>query len=177
MLKDNLDEELDWDVRIAFDMDLEDTNVDWPAELAKQLSQSAVLVPLWTRSYFRSKWCTAECSHMYKRQNLLVNEPPERRTGLIAPAIIHDGREGIPRALQKIQAVELSTWTTRHLPPNSDHALNLERRIKQWAPKLAEAIRQVPKRRPEWAEDLHTEFIDLFWAGDQPPEAPSWNQP
>lgn len=168
-----LNEELDWDVRITFDLDLEGSNVTWPYELAKRLEESAVLIPLWSRSYFRSHWCALEFSHMYERETYFELRTPDKPSGLICPAIVHDDKEGIPLELQTIQCVRLSEWTTCNLPPNSTDALLLEKAIRDWAPHLAKVIRGCPPAQ-NWPHDTGHRFIEKFHSDDNDNPQPRW---
>jgi hypothetical protein len=59
--------ELGADAEVSFDQKME-TGVAWPNELGVRLARSCVLVPLLTKQYFSSAWCTTEWALMRARE-------------------------------------------------------------------------------------------------------------
>src|SRR5258705_3820007 len=53
---------------VVFIDDRIESGTSWPLQLASALATSRILVPLWTKTYFQSKWCTEELSHMLARE-------------------------------------------------------------------------------------------------------------
>ena len=59
-LKGWLGESLQREPDIFFDAESINTGTDWPTELQQAHTHSRCLLPVWTRLYFASKWCSAE---------------------------------------------------------------------------------------------------------------------
>ncbi|MCP4117767.1 MAG: TIR domain-containing protein, partial [Desulfobacteraceae bacterium] len=172
LLKRYLNEELDCDVRIFYDKQIEKKNVTWPIALAKALSQSAILVPLFSKSYFRSDWCVSEFSHMYKREIDTGFRTIENECGLIVPAIVHDGEENIPDEARIIQSVKIQDYALANLQPRTKDALELEKIIRAWAPEIARCINSAPQYSNSWEKPLSEEFIKKFGILHMTPEVP-----
>ena len=174
LLRHFLNDELDWDARIFWDQDLENENVTWPIALAKKLARSAVLVPLWTKSYFRSPWCVAEYAHMRHREIECGFRTVKKPSGLIAPAIIHDGEKNLPTEAQSIQSVKLKDYALTNLQPNTDDATELEKLIRGWAPAIASYVLNAPACDERWEQPLADEFVKNFYSQAQRQRRPSW---
>jgi hypothetical protein len=58
---------------------------NWPVELGETLAGSRILVALWTKNYFNSRWCAEELSHMLAREQL--SEKLGEHAGGLAAAI------------------------------------------------------------------------------------------
>jgi len=175
LLKRYLNEELDWDVGIFFDRDLEKTNVSWPNALAKRLAHSAILIPLWSKSYFRSPWSGAEFAHMRYRKRECGFRTSENEIGLISPAIVHNGTENLPEDARMIEAVMLQEYALANLQPNTNDALELEKLIRDWAPQIALAVESAPPRKDSWEKPLAEEFVATFYRHSRRQRRPSWS--
>src|ERR1700734_2586131 len=109
LLTHYLSEELSYDARIYIDAQIEEAT-DWPESLAKALSQSKTVVPLLSKSYFRSAWCATEIAQIrWREQTYLPKKTDPGR--LIIPVIIHDGTSCLPKDISKIQYLELQKYT------------------------------------------------------------------
>jgi hypothetical protein len=109
--------ELGYDARIFVDNKIE-SGTSWPQILNKSLAKSAVLVPLLSRNYFASDWCTRELSQMLTREDRCGCRSDHNPYGLIVPAIIHDGRE-LPERIREIQNINLAPYVNIRMAPDS----------------------------------------------------------
>jgi hypothetical protein len=177
LLRQYLTEELDSDAEIYVD-DLIESGSAWPLSLAHELARSRIVVPLLTRSYFRSSWCVAEINHMFWREQQFPSLKTLREPGgIIAPVIIHDGDKYIPREIGKIQRLELQKYAYVHLQQGTELARELEQAIRDWAPDVAACIRRAPEWDPTWGENAAKAFLDLFYEADPVHQAlPSWGR-
>lgn len=155
-----LGEELGTDYAIYIDQNMKE-GLSWPDELAYALSHSKVLVPLWSRQYFYSKWCQAELAHMLARQKECKLGTNKNRQCLIVPAIIHDGQDR-PKFISDISCLEIQDCTSIRMAKGSPKGEELEDRIKKWVPSIARAIESAPKHNPEWLDLTADEFLRLF---------------
>jgi TIR domain len=101
--------------RFFFDTSLESGD-QWPIHLARALGRSAVLVPLWSKTYFSSPWCLAECSMMFKREQILGYRVNSDET-LVLPASIHDG-DDFPGYARLVQYIKLNDYANVRLNKN-----------------------------------------------------------
>lgn len=141
-----LGEELGENVEIFFDEDME-TGVTWPPRLVQALARSRILVPLFSRQYFNSSWCRLEFSYMLAREKYLGLRTAEQPSGLIIPAIIHDGND-LPRVARWIQAARLEEYSNAFMLLESENATALSALIKRWVPDIVRAIRRAPPYDP-----------------------------
>lgn len=176
LLTEYLNNELDWDVRIFCDFDIENNVVSWPLTLADELARSAILIPLLSRSYFRSSWYRAEFTHMYRREQECGYRTTKQPGGLIAPAIVHNGGDSLPLQVRSFQYVGLSDCVYAHLQRETKDALELEKRIRNWVPGIAACIMSAPSYDVRWIDPLSTELIELFLQKNQPQGRPSWGE-
>lgn len=144
-----LGEELDWEPRIFFDECEVEQGSWWDMDLAIKLSQSRVLVPLFSRKYFQSDWCVTELSLMRKRENDLGLRTENDRRVLIKPAIIHDGNK-FPAEAKRLQGKRLTCCTSVRMAPNSPKQEELDLLIQNWVPTIAKAIENVPAYNKDW---------------------------
>jgi TIR domain len=174
LLSHYLSEELPDDVHIYKD-DLVDEGTDWPKSLAKELARSRIIVPLISRSYFRSAWCAAELGHMIWREEMSL--PKSKHPGrLIAPVIIHDGTGHLPKDVSKIQYLEMQKYALHNLQEGTSLASEMEQMIQDWAPAVAACIRRAPRWTKRWEEPLEKSFLELFYRPEFPHQPlPSWS--
>jgi hypothetical protein len=97
LLKTNVQFELGREPNVFVDDQLESGGV-WPLTLAEKIGCSKILIPLWTKTYLFSNWCTLEVSHMLERDNLKGFRSQAIPYSLVLPVIIHDG-ETLPPEL------------------------------------------------------------------------------
>jgi hypothetical protein len=132
-------------VLIFFDEDLLETNDRWPSELAVNLATSRIMVCLWSTSYFRSPWCTAELGLMLARRKLVATEYAS--PSLIVAAVAH----GLPPAqLSDIPQFDIREVTNPYMPRDSLSAQQLSLSIREFSENVAHAIGRVPEYDPGW---------------------------
>jgi hypothetical protein len=156
-----LGEELGEEPRIFFDRTDIDAGTAWPWKLATGLAGSRVLVCLWSRQYFGSKWCKAELGHMRARENVCGFSTLERPQGLIVPAIIHDG-DDLPPIERVTEPLRLIDVVNVRMAEGSKTAEALARQIAAWAPTVARAVRHAPDFDPQWEKLAAAAIGDLF---------------
>jgi hypothetical protein len=157
-------------VRIFIDYEIE-SGAAWPQRLGKALSESRVLVPLFSRQYFSSPWCQLELSQMSAREARCNFRTAENPGGLIVPAHIHDG-DGFPARAQAIQAAKLQEYTNVRLAKGSATEEHLSEEIRDWVPDIATAIRSAPPHDDEWTRLTVEAFVEQFRLGDSKQTAP-----
>jgi hypothetical protein len=114
----------------------------WPAELAKGLATSRVMVCLWSRSYFESDWCLAELSQMLYRQEASGNPR------LILPVLVHDG-DRIPAPMRAMQPLDISEYTNPRMVVGSPNSEKLSHLLKTFSESIFHAIDTSPPFRRE----------------------------
>ena len=139
--------ELGRDLSVFIDENIE-SGTDWPLELATALSNSRILIPLWTRTYFNSPWCTEEFSHMIAREKETSRRNTENRYVLVIPVIIHDC-ETLSKDISHIQHFEIRRCFNVRMSRESPRAEELDEIIGIQASAIANAIYQAPQWRPE----------------------------
>ena len=157
-----LAEELGQTARVFVDQNIAEGD-SWPQDLARALSGSRILVPLWTPTYFTSCWCKAELAHVYERETLCGFRTPNRPQGLIVPAALHDG-DRFPKAARAITPAQLQLCSSIRMVRNSPTEEELERRIREWVPKVARAIGHAPAFDASWLHLSADSIIGLFEA-------------
>jgi hypothetical protein len=161
-----LGEELGDEPRVFIDWDWRQRRPgDWPRELGVALSRSRVLVPLLSRLYFRSPWCSAEYDLLHLRERAFGQ-------ALIVPAVIHDGRD-FPEHAVRTSSVELSRYTNPRLAPRSPKAEALADKIAEWVPLVVQAIRGAPEHDPTW-EQAHVDKMDAAFDESRQRNIPPW---
>lgn len=151
-------------VKIFIDYEIE-TGASWPQRLGQALSQSRVLVPLFSRQYFSSPWCQLELSQMSAREASCKFRTAERTGGLIVPAHIHDG-DGFPPRAREIQAAKLQKYTNVRLANGSPTEEHLSEEILKWVPDIAAAIKAAPPHDDAWTNLTVDEFVRQFAEGE-----------
>ena len=134
---------------------------NWPLRLAQALSSSRILVGLWTPTYFSSDWCLTEFELMYNRARecgLCTARHPQE---LVVPATLQDG-ESFPEQAQEIQQLDIHDLATLWVADGSLTKENLSKKISQWIPEVAKAIRKAPKFDPKWLDGTAKKFTRTF---------------
>ena len=139
----------------------------WPSALGEELGLSRILVPLWTKTFFNSKWCTKELSYMLGRERETGAREKHNKYGLVVPAIIHDG-DDFPSALNFIQCMDLKSCYNTRMRRDSAKAEELSDLIEVHAEGIAEAIRRAPKWKKSWPHAAADEFFSTFYSADYP---------
>jgi hypothetical protein len=154
---------------ISVDDQIESGN-SWPLDLAMRLGSSRVLLALWTKTYFNSKWCTQELCHMLAREKITNRRTHAHPKGLIIPAVIHDG-EDFPLQARQIQYIDLKECFNVRMSKDSPRAEQLDEIIKKEAPAIAAAIRGAPEWRQKWPKKAAASLYEVFYRGAAPPQA------
>ncbi len=155
-----LEAELGREPKVFFDFEIE-TGIKWPEYLAQSISGSAVIVPLWTKNYFNSKWCTTEFSHMVERQKqieVLTQLIPE----VIIPLVIHDG-DDFPEEVYCTQRLNISKYTNVITKEMGETHEKLSLALCEWMPDLAKRIVNAPPRDPKWIEIANEQFVKDYY--------------
>ena len=143
-----LTDELEYEPRIFFDQRI-DVGTEWPSELASALQRSQLLLPVWSPSYFTSRWCMAEWRTMRRRQQTLVSTGLE--TPLIYPVRFSDG-DRFPQDAQNVQQeVSFKEWRLPYPQfEGSIKYLDFHQAVIALAECLAPRFDHVPSWRSDW---------------------------
>lgn len=140
-----------------------EVGVTWPIALGKTLGNSRLIIPLWTRTFLESKWCSCEIGHMLEREEKCGLRTIANPGGLIFPFVIHDG-ETIPVALESIQQkTGIQDCFNVRMSVDSPKAELLADRIKAVGKPIADAIRTAPPWRSDWQIDAVNGFVKEFY--------------
>lgn len=131
----------------------------WPFRLQKALTQSKVLVPLWSPQYFNREWCKKELAHMLARETHCQLRTQVRPEGLIFPAALHDGNS-FPEITKNIQYVGLQEYSNVWVARNSVKRESLAECVKIWVRDIAWAVNRAPIFDPTWEDLSCTEFLN-----------------
>jgi TIR domain-containing protein len=158
-----LGEDLGQKARVFIDSRLE-SGMQWPEKLAIAHARSAVLVPLWSKTYFNSPWCRTELALMYAREKHCGYRTPACSDVLILPATIHDG-EDFPMHARGVEWLRLNDYANVRLNKQGPSAEAMAQVIRAWTPIVAAAIQRAPGYDQRWIELSIEEFLALFEAG------------
>lgn len=139
----------------------------WPAELGIALGVSRVMVPLWTRTYFHSEWCSRELAEMLGREEETGRRSATQPIGLVIPAVLHDC-EDLPPQLQPIQATPLRDCFNPRMREESRLAEQLADRLAQMAPGIRSSIEAAPDFRADWPVAAAQRFLAAVRRSDAP---------
>jgi len=153
VLRDHLAMELGDDPKIFIDNQLE-SGTDWPSDLARKLTTSRVLVPLFSKMYFGSEWCLKEFYAARFKEDQIGLRTPQRSSGIIVPARIHDGTENdLPAHLQeccRVHAEDFTEYAITSLRRNSPRFESFEEKVKTWVKQSVKpAIDRTAGTKPE----------------------------
>jgi hypothetical protein len=147
---------------IFFDVRDIETGESWPYRLADSLAHSKVMVCLWSREYFTSRWCEAELTQMLARRKSItgpLGPPPP----LILAVAIHDS-EDLDPSLADIQRFPLQDYSNPWIAEGSLVAERLSMELEKLARDVAAALARAPDYDPTWPSLITTEFLRLFEA-------------
>jgi hypothetical protein len=167
-----LGEELGYDARIFIDTEAIESGSAWPFRLAEGLSESKVMVCLWSRQYFSSKWCVSELAHMRARENACGFGTEAQPGCLILPVILHDG-EDFPVQLRHIQTTDFRDVSNVRITRSSPRAEQLADAVRQWVPDVKEAVLRAPAYDSRWRELATSELIETFLQATEQKTVPS----
>jgi hypothetical protein len=126
-----------------------ESGVSWPAQLGFELGASRILIALWAKDYFASKWCTEETVLMLSREKECGFRTDENPRGLVIPAVIHDGKD-FPESLSEIEKFEIQKVFNVRMARDSPRAEQLDAILAEQAPAVAAAIEAAPPWRKRW---------------------------
>jgi len=158
------------------DVQLE-SGTTWPLSLGSALGTSRTIIPLWSKTYLNSKWCSCEISHMLEREIKTGFRTLQKPEGLVFPTIIHDG-ETMPIQLSSIQKVEIQECFNLKMSPDSPKAELLSEKLKPLARAIAGAIENAPDWQTDWKIDAANAFYLQFFnsAPAQQTQTPKFTQ-
>jgi hypothetical protein len=156
-----LGEELGRDAQVFVDVEATETGSAWPLKLAEGLSESRVLVCLWSKQYFSSPWCLAELAHMRAREKACGFGSAERPECLIVPVVLHDG-EDFPPAVRHIQTRDFKEVSNVRMARGSATEEKLADIVRQWVPDVKSAVARALTFDPEWRQIAAHELIETF---------------
>jgi hypothetical protein len=133
----------------------------WPLRLAEGLSESRVLVCLWSRQYFSSPWCLAELAHMRAREEACGLASVGQPGCLIVPVVLHDG-EDIPPGLRHIQTTDFKEVANVRIAKGSARAEQLADIVRQWVPEVKKAVLRAPAFDPGWRNLAANQLIETL---------------
>ena len=166
LLKFRVGMELENEPSIFLDEQLE-VGGTWPLTLGDALSNSKIIIPLWSKNYINSQWCITEISHMLEREKITGCRSKHNHYGIIIPIVIHDG-ENIPVVLQVIQKLEIQECFNVRMHQNSPKAEKLDELLMSIAPDVAKAITDVPPWQKSWGIKVKNELYRLFYEKQKP---------
>lgn len=144
-----------------------ESGTTWPIELGLKLGCTRILVPLFTRTYFNSKWCNGELSLMLAREKGLGYRSGSNSLGLIVPATIHDG-DTFPHQISHIQRFGIQQCFNVRMTIDSPRAAELDDILTREAPAFANAINHAPPWQSSWPEEAAEEFYNLLFQEEEP---------
>lgn len=159
IFKHYLQEEVDPPAEVFIDKEMREGH-DWRIDLKDKLTASKVLVPLWSPSYFRSKWCLNELALMAAREKKAGFGTKANSRRLILPAVIH-GRS-FPREASRIQSRDLSKFANIRTAKGGVTEERLADEVRAWVPSVNEAIQAAPPFDPAWTDLNPEETSKLF---------------
>lgn len=139
----------------------------WPRALANSLAESRVLVALWTKNYFNSRWCAEELAHMLAREEHAAVRGDLNTFGLIIPVVIHDGQD-FPQTLNHIEKLEIQSFYNTRMREDSELAERLSDLLGVHAGGFASAIENAPPWQPDWPSDAARRFFEAFYRPADP---------
>jgi hypothetical protein len=154
-LKGLLGEALPYEPRVFVDTQEIEAGQQWPLLLQEALKHSRCLLAIWSPSYFRSRWCTAELESMMAREKLLNYRTPtlpDRR--LVYPVVFADG-EHFPAHAKEMQHRDLQEWNIPDLAfAKSRKIVGFHQKMKELTTELAALVQQAPPWQDDWPVEL-----------------------
>lgn len=160
LLRHHINLELGRNPEIYIDTQLE-SGTTWPISLGSALGASRLIIPLWTKTFLNSKWCSCEIGHMLEREKKNGFRTIDKPNGLVFPTIIHDG-ETMPISLATIQKIEIQECYNVRMSVDSPKAEILDDRLRPLGKAIAEAINNAPAWQQDWSIDAVNSFVQQF---------------
>jgi hypothetical protein len=134
----------------------------WELKIGVALGKSRIIVPLWSRNYFHSKWCVLELSQMLAREKSEGFRTGIQSGGLVVPVVIHDGEE-FPDYVKDIARLEARKFYKITMNQRSQTAMELEDVLKEKAKVFSQAIKRAPRWKKQWALEGAQAFYDALF--------------
>lgn len=147
-------------LRIFVDDQIE-TGSSWPARLARAHTRSRLLIPVLSRDYFNSEWCRLELALMYHREDLVGYRTPAQDSVLILPLVIDDG-DCFPPEVQAMQGERIHDFANPCMSTNGLRQEEFAAHLKQWCPRVEEALQTIPNYDPAWEDIARAQFAEMF---------------
>ncbi|MCP4351103.1 MAG: TIR domain-containing protein [Desulfobacterales bacterium] len=148
------------------------TGTIFPEDLKKAVARSICLIPVWSPSYFCSKWCMSELAVMLNRQRELLSiRKNKKKKHLIFPVIAKHG-ENIPEFPHTFRSFDCARYAGRYTDTSKYH--EFEQEVEKFAKDVALAVFEAPSWKDEWLKD---EWLDhaineyppqQYWTINQP---------
>lgn len=133
----------------------------WPISLGIALGDSRTIIPLWTKTFLNSEWCSCEIGHMLEREKKNGFRTISKPGGLIFPTIIHDG-ETMPISLTTIQKIDIQECYNVRMSIDSQKAEILDDRLRPLGKDIADAIINAPDWKKDWQIEAINSFVKQF---------------
>lgn len=146
----------------------------WPIVLGNAIASSKVIIPLWTRKYLQSLWCSCEIGHMLERERKLGYRCSNNSGGLIFPTIINDG-DTMPVQISTIQKYEMQEFFKLTLNKDGNKYTEFEDKVKLLADKIGRALDDAPDWQADWQIEAVNSFVSQLYVKEeslqtQPPQ-------
>ena len=164
LLKLRVGLELEDEPQIFIDQTGVESGTSWPTELGRSLAGSKILVALFTKSYFASRWCTTELSIMLSREKETARRTLKNPHGLVVPAILHDGKD-FPQSVKHIQPIEIQNCFNVRMSQDSPRVEELDQIMGREASAIAKAIKYAPKWKSAWQKSGSSSFSSTYLLG------------
>lgn len=139
-----------------------ETGASWPAEIARHLARSRLMVAILSRAYFHSDWCRLELALMHHREQLARSGGGLNGHGLIIPVVIDDG-ECFPAEVQEMQCQKLHDFANPFIRIDSTRQEELAEVLRRnVCPVIERALKHIPDYDPKWEEIAHGQFKNTF---------------
>lgn len=164
ILMSHLHHELGYYPEIFIDDQELEIGSTWPIDLGNALGASKTLVPLWTRTFLNSIWCTNEIGHMIEREVAYGYRTKTRPNGLIFPTIIHDG-ETLPVQLSTIQNIGIQECFNVRMAKDSPKGERLAELLIPLAEAISFGINNAPQFEEKWKIKAINDFFSNNYKG------------
>jgi hypothetical protein len=138
-----------------------ETGASWPAHIARAHARSRILIPILSRDYFNSEWCRLELALMHHREKLVGYRTPAHAGVLILPVAIDDGNS-FPPEVQDMQAEGIHQFAQPFMNPEGALQEAFAAHLKEWCPRIEQALQSIPPFDPQWETLAHQEFVKRF---------------
>ncbi len=145
LLRSYLTEELGGHgARVFFDQQVIKTGDDWADGISDGIRLSKCLVAVWTPSYWRSDWCTAEWNSFRERSEVARLGP----SGLAAPVLLCGDRH-LPPEAKAVQYADFQDYAYLGLRETALF-LSFQQKVQELARNIARVVHRAPLFRTDW---------------------------